>query len=431
MTFKTALIISSRQEFKNIFRNTLKDRGFSQIDVMSSSDDFEKYIKLNHSFFTAIDFALGEKQVVFLLEVIQENTQAEVATVLNADFLSGKAIAIACEFGVDYLSSLGLVQSEVKNAVIGGIEVNQRSAPIRKIIKKSGELKKSGEFQAMHQLLLAASVKLPHSNEIAIGLAGTEIELGKWEEAKSRLLVLSKVQPPLLRAQHLLARCLMHDGDFAGAEKMLRHTKLLNPYNPDRLSDLGHAIFVQGQRLIEASELFDDALEMDPDHKGAHIGKSGCLLTQGDIKGAMALIKDVASNRELASIFNISAVLNIRKQKFQSGIDLYNYAINAVQGDQDALARLYFNAGLGLKRWKKFDEAQRFFLLSKDADPNFGKAHRHLQGAPQTLGKRLEDGSLAAQPKMGDLQSFRDFDDLGEASLGFSGFDNIDLESEE
>jgi hypothetical protein len=42
------------------------------------------------------------------------------------------------------------------------------------------------------------------------------------------------------------------------------------------------------------------------------MGKTECLLAQGDVDEALELIKGFASPRELASVFNLAAILNIK-----------------------------------------------------------------------------------------------------------------------
>ena len=170
----------------------------------------------------------------------------------------------------------------------------------------------------------------------------------------------------------------------------------------------------------------------------------------------MDLIKGSTSEREVASIFNLAAIMNIREKNYEQGINLYQVAVNSISNDNAIAARLYFNAGLGFKRWDKFENARRCLEKSRELDPTFAKSQSLIErldskpalatakidaligeGSPQfkatSNSEAFEEFETAAggTPASSILNSKDDSSESDDSPSNFSGFDDVDFSQDE
>jgi tetratricopeptide (TPR) repeat protein len=331
------------------------------------------------------------------------------------------------------------------------IDSYTRLSPIRNILSKINIFKKKGDFESAMLILESTLAKVPKSPMVELELAAVYIDSGLWRDAEPLLKRLSLAQPPNLRAQHLYARLLMRRGQFKEAEALLTNCKLLNPFNAPRLVDLGRSIIEQPGRSSEALAIFDQAMRLDPELPEAKMGKTECLLTQGDVDEALELIKGFASPRELASVFNLAAILNIKEKKFSEGIGLYQVALKSIKNDNVAISRLYFNAALGFKSWDKPEDAIKCLKKSIDLDPTFersgvllkriheraaastGRTQTSVQDEFESVITKIDDrptkiqkSVAAAVPSVSVAPSKPTVD-----PLAYTGFDDFDISDED
>jgi len=399
-------VITKSGRIKSLYREAWKHGGSSKLDFVEGPEDFEPHLGAGSPAVLVIDWNLEESSVVALLNRVQGSSR-ELAILIHTDKISGKAISIGLEYGVDYVGNSTNIPAEIKIGVNKAIESCIKQSPIKNIISKISSFKKRGEPESAMLVLQSTLEKVPHVAIIELELAAVYIDCGRWSDAEPLLQKLAAAQPPNLRAQHLYARLLMKGGNFREAELLLQNCKLLNPYNAPRLVDLGRSIIQQPGRAHEALAVFDQALQMDPQLAAAKLGKTECLLAQGDVDEALELIKGLASPRELASLFNLAAILNIKDGKFMEGIGLYQVALRSIQNDHTAISRLYFNAALGFQRWDKPEDALQCLRKSLELDPTFARS--------QSLIKKIlasDPGSMSSKQASarshGDAPHFRE-----------------------
>lgn len=245
-----------------------------------------------------------------------------------------------------------------------------------------------GDWDAATSLLEGLRTKLPDNPKVAAELAVNRIHASQWEQALSLLEPIESLDPPYIRALQLLSRCRMKIGKFKEASESLKKAKLINPYNIDRLLLLGK-VLINCDEINEAKQMFQEAKDLAPDNHDAVKGESQCLLLEGEINEALDLLNEIESPRELASVFNSSAVFTMRKGKFKQGMALYDAALNAIEEDRATSARLFFNKGIGYRRWQKDPEAFSCFEKAIKFDESFEKAKKNYSELAKKLGKEI------------------------------------------
>jgi Flp pilus assembly protein TadD len=227
----------------------------------------------------------------------------------------------------------------------------------------------------------------PDNLRVAYEIADTQFELGQHDNCVQFLTPLVDANPQDVRMIFLCGKSLLKLGRYAEAAQMLQRADLLNPYHPERLCDLGYALLGLNQ-TTEAAEAFDRAQQLDPDDFEATKGSSAVKMLEGQVNEAIQILKGRTSLRELASVFNAAAVIAIRLDQHEKGVNLYESAQAAVANDKNVLAKVFFNKGLGYLRWGKDPEAKAAFAKAVELDP----AHRNAKSNLMALeaGKKYE-----------------------------------------
>jgi tetratricopeptide (TPR) repeat protein len=255
--------------------------------------------------------------------------------------------------------------------------------------------------------------QFPNSPRVVVEKADNLILAEKWDEAMQVLTPLREKNPPNLRALHLTGRCLARSGDHAGALSVLTAANLLNPHNAARLVDIGN-ILLETNEFLKAKDTFDEALDMEKENRDAKVGKAKCLLLEGEVNDALELTKQLSGPRELAAIFNTTAVLSIRHGDYDKGMQLYRHAIKAVMDSKSLSARLFFNLGVAYHRQGRPKDAKAQFEKSAQLDPEFAKAIHNVRAMGQ---RKLAAGAeysapMAEESEFVDLFASQDEDEF-------------------
>ena len=444
-TFKSAIVATRSSQIKSLYREALRDRSGSNIEVIQEPVEIEPHLKGGDSLLLVIDWNLDVDNVVCLLNKVQGSSR-EVAVLIHTETISGKAISVGLEYSVNYIGNASEIPSEIKVGVGKAIDSFVKLSPIRSILNIIDIFRKRGDFESAMSLLESTLEKAPKVAMVELELAAIYIDSGLWRDAEPIVKRLSEVQPPNLRAQHLYGRVLMKKGQNKEAEGLLNNCRLLNPYNAPRLVDLGRCILEQPGRTGEALEVFDQAMKLDPNLPEAKLGKSECLLAQGDIEDALELINSFASPRELASVFNLAAIVNIRDRKFIDGIGLYQVALKSIKDDNFASSRLYFNAALGFNRWDRPEDALKCLRKSLELDPTFTRSKTLMKRISEKLplamsslqSNEVDQFESVIQKKEMKTANAKTLDLESPSSLppkkdplAYTGFDDFDLSDED
>jgi Tfp pilus assembly protein PilF len=203
---------------------------------------------------------------------------------------------------------------------------------------------------------------------------------------------------------------MMKSGRHTEAAKLLQATRLINPFNVERLLDLGAALLNCGQ-FKDALRSFSDVLDLDAANVAAMRGKAQCQLLEGEINEALTLMRQLSGPRELASIFNNAAVLAIRQGRFDQGTSLYKTAISALGRNQELVARLFFNLGIAHHKMSQNGEALENFQKALQFDPGFAKARHNVTQLATKLGRKLSTAPAATVKDNVSLDLQDDFAD--------------------
>lgn len=373
------IIFSARADLTKMASDHLKIKGVSNVMTPKDADECQDAVKRFPRALLIIDWQLGAEVVAKVLAFSRKKSHGPVRPImLVAPEVSEQIIATAAEYGVSQIFTemltLKNLGARLANLIIG----ESMPTEVKKALQEVHEAREGGDQKTVLQTLQKTLAKHPANLRLKCELAETLIQMNQWDSAFRTLDGIQNSKPPYLRGIHLLGRCMLKRGQFQEALQLFEQASLFNPHDVERLCDIGQAL-LNMDRIKDASEKFDRALTLDPDAREAKIGKAEVALMDNHVNDALEIMKEISGDLEMASIFNTCAVLNMRQGRHKAGMSLYDSALKALPKEQRLQARLYFNMGIGYRRWKKKDKALECFLEAGRLDPRFAKVQEQIE----------------------------------------------------
>jgi tetratricopeptide (TPR) repeat protein len=373
------IIFTARKELATMATDHLKMKGVSSIFVYDKVDDTTDALANYQKAFLIVDWQNDATKVVKVLAFNRKRHPDQLRPILLiSDQINDQLIVTAAEYSVTQIFAEELTFKNLASRLTSLIMIDSLPSDIKKVLNQVADARKVEDWKLSLSLLQKCLAKNPTNQRLKCEAAESLLYMGDYENALKILEPFRSGKPPYLRGQHMLSRCLLKLGKADEAQQILSSTMLFNPYDTERIVDLGRALF-QLERYQEASTQFDAALKIDGKHQGALLGKSKCSLLEGDVNDALLILKDITSPVEMASVFNTCAVITMRKGKHEAGMDLYRTALKAIGSNSELQARLFFNMGIGYRRQNLKDKAKACYDNAIKLDPTFSKAKEHIE----------------------------------------------------
>lgn len=380
---------------------------------------------LNQNNLFILDISIGTEKVNQILTASKAHFAVEIRPILLfINDLSDSSLALAAEYNISQIHAGEPQQETIGICIKQLIREETSTQHLRDILLKVSTARNRGDWAIVTPLLQRELAKNPNDERLALELSENYIHERNWQKAGQLLEPYLQLNPPMIRALNLKARCLMHDGKFDEAATCMEKAKLLNPHNVDRLIEFGH-VLISADRIGEAREQFEEASELDSGNMESARGVGQCMLMQGEINDALDFLKSISGPRELASVFNSAAVMSVHNGHFEKGMQLYQKAFSVIGNDEKIAARLMFNMGLGYKKNDLLKKAMLCFEKSAKMDPEYEKAVQHLKAT----GKKIaagDAGAVISQQGVVTLEATPDtggaFSDQSEAEFAEEAF---------
>ncbi len=418
LAIKAATVFVSRTTVRSVVVREMKKYGIITVNTFDNVGDVIEDLRKNPDTMLVIDWEHGEQTVTKILRAAQGTFRVDTRPIyFIALDLAERVIAVANEYNVMQIHTGEISQAQIVKNLNELLKFASLSTECRKAFRDIAAMRKKGELAGAEPILKKLCEDEPDNIRAAVELGATLFDLGHYKEA---LIWMQKVHPASggdLRAQHLLARCLMKMGFFDKAQKLLDAAWLISPHNVDRLVDLGH-ILLNMDKTEEALGKFNEALKLDKDFKEAKVGKAQCSMLEGHVNEAMKFLGQIDTPQELASIFNSAAIMAIRQGQYKQGLSLYKSAVSYVSTDAQVLARVFFNMGIGLVKWGKSAQALTAFEQAASLDATFTKASHNVE---ILKGHKTKGGALTGPKRIQELESLEQEDEeFGAMDFGVS-----------
>lgn len=386
----TAIILTGRAEIRNVIRDELKRVGIKTANIMNvaTADEAEAAIIKTKQGLLVLDWDIGADICLSVLEHNHAKGKVDSHPIyLITSKVDENIVAAATEFHASKIHTGEITATNIRDSIKALYQEVVNVTPIKTLLQKVAELRVAGLYDNVHEILHALYEKTPQNTRIAVEYGANLIELGKLDKAEEVLLPVANAEPPNPRAKHLLAKIFLKQNNPARAIASLQGAQLISPYNVDRLVEMGN-IFLDINQPKNAKNSFDQILTFAPDSKEGVKGKGAAMLAMGEVNEALSLLKDSTSTHELASIFNTSAIISIKKGHHKQAMSLYRTALNAVGKSKKVEAKLWFNMGIGHVKAKDLDNSIECFRKATSLDPTFENAQHNIDIVERSLGKR-------------------------------------------
>ena len=234
-----------------------------------------------------------------------ELSTLDKARALCAEGKAGESIALyrqaaAEEKSADIyleMSRVLLEQSRVeeasaalKSALAVNPNISMLHFTLANILRKQGDY--NGAIEEMKQELAVS----PDAEKVNVAIGELYVEAGKDAEAEGVYKKILEKSPDNISAYMALGGIYNRMGDFARSEQAYRKVIDLNPKNADMIYyNVGVSIInkkdLTNADRTSAMDAFKKALELNPDHAGAHLQLGYILLGQGKFPEAKTHFK--------------------------------------------------------------------------------------------------------------------------------------------
>ena len=419
LTLTKAIIMSNRPQVRTALRDELKHCAFNSNDIVVVHDP-EEYrkaaLEAGPVFFLVLDWETGPDLV---LEILAKNKAAHKIesrpTFLIAAKLDYKVVTVAAEYHVNKVHIGTITGEKIRFDITQMTKEAKNLSLMRQLLIQVETCRTRGKWEDAGHILNQLHSKYPDNPRIMVELAENFMETDQWEKAEVFLDIVMEKEPGYARARHLMARCFLKRGDKDEAIECLKDAQLISPLNVNRLVEMGNMLLEQS-RPQEARKAFEDILEIAPKSNAGVAGKASSMLVLGEVNEALAILREAASPRELAAVFNTTAILAINKGDFANGMDLYQIAQKALGERPKVLARLLYNMGIGYYKWKKPQESIKCFREALKFDPSFDDAAYNAKAMQKALAKPASPTARPPSPAAPEPFSLGD-DDLLDAAI--------------
>jgi tetratricopeptide (TPR) repeat protein len=224
----------------------------------------------------SLEFVAEKKEIIFLLGVLHLQTHDNHRALTYFRQLQDSETVLDSEFQSRVHFNLGLVYVQMHRWGLAEHHLRkarQLNPEFPKIDEALSEiLLRRGHTREVIEILQAALSKDPYSwlGHYLLGIAFSRAR--QWKSAYEEFVVATDMDPNEPRSWQKCGECLIALRELDQAEHYLRKALELNPKFTDAVVNYGFLYLERGDR-IQAGEIFDKVLAVDPSNAGAREGK--------------------------------------------------------------------------------------------------------------------------------------------------------------
>ena len=224
----------------------------------------------------SLDYVPEKKEITFLLGILHLQTHDNHRALTYFRQLQENETVLDTEFQSRVHFNLGLVYVQMHRWGLAEHHLRKARAlnpDFPKIDEALSEiLLRRGHIREVIEILQAALSKDPYSwmGHYLLGIAFSRTR--QWRNAYEEFVVATDMDPNEPRSWQKCGECLIALRELDQAEHYLRKALELNPKFTDAVVNYGFLYLERGDR-IQAGELFDKVLAIEPSHIGAKEGR--------------------------------------------------------------------------------------------------------------------------------------------------------------
>jgi tetratricopeptide (TPR) repeat protein len=407
---KGMIIYSPRIEIRPMIKEASLSLNILDLNFSNDVEEISKILDANPRYYFVIDF---QNEFKLIEKIFKKNKENKIRSILFlAKDMTDQISAFCCEYSISEIH-VGQIS---KDSILEKIKIlkkeDELEFSVRNALSQISDFKNQGKINESIQSLKNLINQYPNHEHIRSELGDIYIMQGEWKKAKEVLLPILSSEEPYVKGLHLLAKCFMKERKYQDAIQVYKKAKILNPYNVERLIELGQLLLKEGLTK-EAESNFKEAQKIEPKNIQASVGESQCKMLEGDLSSALKMLKHISSEKELVSIFNGTAIIAIKTGHFEEGLKLYDQAIGLVaKTDKENHGKLLLNKGLGYKKASQEEKALECFLQAIELNPDLAKAKSNLEFIEKRKSlNSTDDNDIFEQFSLNPTQAIDDFEE--------------------
>lgn len=359
-----------------------------------------------HFIVAAIDFSVSA-QMQAVARIFQEMTSATAVRLIYAVApveLTREHLLFSQEVGARYVAHGMSRGDDLKEHIKRLCVENHHAGALAPYEADIDRAYRAHDMSSMRRVIDKLTHLPVQSEEILRLMAIASLHVNEVKQAEKHLKRLLQQNPQNLWAANALGRLYLRSGRIQDGIDVLQRLSSFHDLNAERLLDLGEA-YVRGNMPREAEAQFEKGIALTKGTDGRFDeGMAKVKLADQDLSGAMKILGDRDLSENVVSFLNMRAIMAIRSDRFEEGIQCYRVAINGTNTDKELRAKLKFNMGLAYARTGELGKAEGLFFESLQlGGPRFQRA----RGPLDTI-KNIINAQGKAKPTKKDIELIAD-----------------------
>lgn len=339
-----------------------EDKAALEVFILAAQEWNKNILRLLHH----LRQTPAHKDSVFVL------VTPEIPPQLKPSLCEESGVAAAIGYPVASGAFISEIQKLAKESKLTH-EVMKKKVRIFEMLATPG---KADEALSEIELLAALNATPPFYMQYLRAVALEKMK--KYREAIKAAANSTKLNPNFLSGWSILAKCYHHTKDNESAKQILMRALKIAEEHVDYLVQLGDIHFEEG-KFDKSERFYRRALKVEPDNKDARAGVVATSLATGQQPSD----EDLAyfpSAFDLARVSNLKGVQLAHAEQYTSAQKLYENALIYLP-IRDQAHRILFNLGLLMERWKKYEDALKYYeeSLARAGQSPLPKLLEHME----------------------------------------------------
>ena len=374
---KIVVVTSEGEHRAEIAQTLAKECSFEPVFV----DDLDAALKIIQSDNTQLvlhdweKFASKENHKLHQ-RIILADTDNIPPRMILCDAVSPDIVAVAGDTHVERIIASESFAKRVAVEISTAVEARKEMPMIKRRLMALGRQSSEHYEQTKTDSLIEDAYKAyPDDPFIQLQYGTLKFRQGENEAAEEIVNEILARHKDYVGAMALLARILMKRSDFVVAENLLKRADLLSPCNSKRLIMLGD-LFYSRNDPDSARKYYQSSVESSPGDKDAVLSLAKFEISENNLNSALEVFSNCCSEEQAVATLNNAGVLEVRQNRFQDALKLYDLAFKSMKTNKYKPSVL-FNSALACRRLGRYEEALGYLDEIVKENPKASKAIKH------------------------------------------------------
>jgi tetratricopeptide (TPR) repeat protein len=225
------------------------------------------------------------------------------------------SMAVASEYDVCGIVSHSCIAETLPQILANAWNASTNSASMRPLLEKLNFAIANNSIDETDKIARELYNKFPQEIAAQMEFANSCIRNGDWSSAKKLVDEAIRKDHKNPRVASTKIRILLKEKKFSEARALLDQIEILSPKNASRLAFMSDIHLSIGDKSA-ARNCLNEALTISDNNRDARISMAELDISEGMMAEALKVLRETATQDEMASFFNDLGVLAVREGRF-------------------------------------------------------------------------------------------------------------------